>query len=149
MYSSTYLYLVYALWSQSFYVARAVFENLRYSWQTAPYTSTTIATLSTKDMFYFSSFTSSWPISPLASSQNFQLDPPFSTGKILSPDLETNEAGLRLADDQLSSPSFRSFGAASVMLCCFPPASSSTPLRPSVYYFLEEALLVFNLVKVS
>ena len=46
----------------------------------------------------------------------------------------------RLADGQLSlpyppSPSFRSFGAASVMLCCSPPpASSSTPLRPSVCY---------------
>ena len=44
----------------------------------------------------------------------------------------------RLADGQLSSlyppwPSFTSFGAASVM-CCSPPASSSTPLRPSVCY---------------
>ena len=39
----------------------------------------------------------------------------------------------RLADGQLSlvyppSPSFSSFGAASVMLCCFPPASANTPL---------------------
>ena len=34
-----------------------------------------------------------------------------------------------------SSPSFSSFGAACVMLCCSPtPASSGTPLRPSVYY---------------
>ena len=33
------------------------------------------------------------------------------------------------------SPSFSSFGAASVMLCCsVPPAYSSTPLRPSVHY---------------
>ena len=45
----------------------------------------------------------------------------------------------RQADGQLSShcptsPSFSSFGAACVMLCCFPPASSSTPLRPSVNY---------------
>ena len=46
----------------------------------------------------------------------------------------------RLADGQLSSlfptsPSFSSFDAASVMLCCSaPPARSSTPLRPSVHY---------------
>ena len=52
----------------------------------------------------------------------------------------TNTPGYRrLADGQLSSlyppsPSFSSFGAASVMLCCSRPASSSTPLRPSVYY---------------
>ena len=33
------------------------------------------------------------------------------------------------------SPSFSSFGAASVMLCCSPPpGSSSTPFRPSVCY---------------
>ena len=43
-------------------------------------------------------------------------------------------------DGQLSSIyppslSFSSFGAASVMLCCSsPPASSNTPLRPSVCY---------------
>ena len=42
------------------------------------------------------------------------------------------------ADGQLSSlyptsPSFSSFGAACAMLCGSPPASSSTPLRPSVY----------------
>ena len=66
---------------------------------------------------------------------------------------ETHEAGHRPADNQLSSPcptspSFRSFGTDSVMMCCFPPASSSTPLRPSVYYFLEKGLLI-NLVKVS
>ena len=41
------------------------------------------------------------------------------------------------SDGQLSSLyptslSFSSFGAARVM-CCLPPASSSTPLRPSVY----------------
>ena len=46
----------------------------------------------------------------------------------------------RLADGQLSSfyppsPSFSSFGAASVMLCCSaPPLCSRTPLRPSVDY---------------
>ena len=45
----------------------------------------------------------------------------------------------RQADVQLSllyppSPSFSPFGAACVMLCCFPPASSSTPLRLSVCY---------------
>ena len=46
----------------------------------------------------------------------------------------------RLADGQLASlyppsPSFSSFDAASVMLCFSPPpASSSTPLRPSVCY---------------
>ena len=39
----------------------------------------------------------------------------------------------RLVDGQFSlpyppSPSFSSFGAASVMLCCFPPASANTPL---------------------
>ena len=43
----------------------------------------------------------------------------------------------RLADGQISSlyptsPCFSSFGAACVILCCFPPAPSSTPLRPSV-----------------
>ena len=46
----------------------------------------------------------------------------------------------RLADGQLSSlyappPSFSSFGAASVMMCCSARlASSSAPLRPSVHY---------------
>ena len=46
----------------------------------------------------------------------------------------------RLAGGQLSSlcppsPSFSSFGAASVMLCSSaPPACSSTPLRPSINY---------------
>ena len=46
----------------------------------------------------------------------------------------------RLAHGQLSSiyppsPSFSSFDAASMMLCCSPlPASSSTPLRPSLCY---------------
>ena len=46
----------------------------------------------------------------------------------------------RLADRQLSSiylpsPSSSSLGAASVILCCSaPPASSNTPLRPSVHY---------------
>ena len=44
----------------------------------------------------------------------------------------------RLVDGQLSSlyptsPSSSSFAAACVT-CCFPPASSSTPLRPSVHY---------------
>ena len=44
-----------------------------------------------------------------------------------------------LADGRLSSlyppsPSFSSFGAASVMLCYCPRASSSIPSRPSVYY---------------
>ena len=44
---------------------------------------------------------------------------------------------LRLADGQLSSPyppspNFSSLSAASVMMFCFPPASSSTPSRPSV-----------------
>ena len=54
MYSSTY---VYALWPQSFYVAiRVVFQSLKYSWQTAPYTSTTIATLSTKGTYFFFDF---------------------------------------------------------------------------------------------
>ena len=66
---------------------------------------------------------------------------------------ETHEEGHRLVDGQLSSPylpspSFRSFGAASVMFCSFPPASSSTPLRQSLYYFLEEALLIY-LVNIS
>ena len=45
----------------------------------------------------------------------------------------------RQADDQLSllyppSPGFSSFGAAYVMMCCFPPTWSCTPSRPSVYY---------------
>lgn len=35
-----------------------------------------------------------------------------------------------------------------VMLYCFPPVASNTPLRPSVCYVLVEALLI-NLVKVS
>ena len=35
----------------------------------------------------------------------------------------------------LPSPSFSSFGAASMMLCCsVPPACSSTPLQPSMNY---------------
>ena len=51
----------------------------------------------------------------------------------------------RLADRQLSSryppsPSFSSFGSASVMLCYSPPASSSTPSRPSVYYPISISL---------
>ena len=45
----------------------------------------------------------------------------------------------RLADGRLSSlhppsPSFSSFGAASVMLWCSAPACSGAPLRASVYY---------------
>ena len=153
MYSSTY---VYALWPQSFYVAiRVVFQSLKYSWQTAPYTSTTIATLSTKGTYFFFDF-------------HFELTP-FSDGQLSTVSArptvfnwekqchlftwETHEADHRLAVGQLSSPcppspSFRLFGAASVMLCCFPPASPSTPLRPYMYYFLEEALFI-NLVKVS
>ena len=44
----------------------------------------------------------------------------------------------RLADGQLSSPyppspSFTSFGAAAVMLCCFPPALSNTALPMLLY----------------
>ena len=58
-----------------------MFQSLQFSWQTARYTSDTIATRSTKAMFTFSSFTSSWHLSPMTSSQKFQLDPPFSTGK--------------------------------------------------------------------
>ena len=56
----------------------------------------------------------------------------------------------RLADGQLSSlyppsPRFSSLGAASVMLCCFPPlASSRTPLRPSVCY--QSISLVVNMM---
>ena len=62
---------------------------------------------------------------------------------------ETHKVGHRLAHGHLSSPyppstSFRSFGAASVILCGFPPRA---PLRPFVY-FLEEALLI-KLVHVS
>ena len=33
-----------------------------------------------------------------------------------------------------TSPSFSSFDGTCVMWCCLPPASSSSPLRPSVYY---------------
>ena len=80
MYSSTYI-SIYALWLHSLYVTRVVFRSLKYSWQTAPYTSATIATISTKGMFSFSSFTSSWPLSPMASSQKFQHDPSLSTGE--------------------------------------------------------------------
>ena len=53
----------------------------------------------------------------------------------------------RLADDQLSSlypssPSFSSFGAASVVLCCSAhPACSSTPLRPSAHYYPSISLV--------
>ena len=75
------IYIYYALWPQSFYVARVVFQSLKYSWKTAPYTSATIATLSTESMLSFSSFTSSWPLSPMAGSQKFQLDPSLPTGK--------------------------------------------------------------------
>ena len=55
----------------------------------------------------------------------------------------------RLADGHLSSlyppsPSFSLFGAASVMLGFSPPASSSTPLRPSVYYRIIS--LVINII---
>ena len=50
MYSSKY---IYDLWPQSFYIARVVFQTLQCSWQAALYTSATIATLSTKGMFYF------------------------------------------------------------------------------------------------
>ena len=50
---------IYASLPQSFHVARVVFQSPNYSWQTALYTSATIATLSTKSMFSFSSFTSS------------------------------------------------------------------------------------------
>ena len=54
----------------------------------------------------------------------------------------------RLAGGQLSSfyppsPSFSSFGAASVMYCSA-PACSSTPLRPSVHY--PSISLVVNIV---
>ena len=58
----------------------------------------------------------------------------------------------RLADGQLSSlyppsPSFSSFGAASVMLCCSPPASSGTPSRPCVYY--SSIIPVVNVTYIS
>ena len=53
MYSITYLYIICFVITESFYVVRLVFQSLKYSWQTAPYTSTTIATLSTKGMFSF------------------------------------------------------------------------------------------------
>ena len=49
-----------------------MFQSLKCSWQTAPYT---------KGTFSFSSFTSSLPLPPMARSQKFQLDPSFSTGK--------------------------------------------------------------------
>ena len=58
---------------------------------------------------------------------------------VVSPSSLTNTPRCRRrADGQLPSlyplsPSFTSFGTASVM-CCSPPASSSTPFRPSVYY---------------
>ena len=87
MYSTWWYISVYALWPQSFHVARVVFQSLQRSWQTAPCTSATIATISTKGMFSFWSFTSSWPLSPMASSQKFQVDPPFSTRKMLSANL--------------------------------------------------------------
>ena len=58
----TYLYILLA---QRFYVAKVVFQCLLYSWHTALFTSTTIATLSTKGMFSSSSFISSWPVSTM------------------------------------------------------------------------------------
>ena len=64
-----------------FHVSRVVVQSLKYSWQTVPYTSATIATISNKGMFSFSSFTWSWPLCPMASSQKLELEPPFSTGK--------------------------------------------------------------------
>ena len=49
MYSSMYISIyLYALWPHSFYVARVVLQSLNCSWQSALYTSATIATLSTK-----------------------------------------------------------------------------------------------------
>ena len=65
------------------YVARVVSHSLKCSWHTALCTSATIATLSTKGMFSFSPFTSRRPLSPMASSQKFKLDPQFSTGKYM------------------------------------------------------------------
>ena len=59
----------------------------------------------------------------------------------------------RLADGQLSSPyppspSFSSFGAASVMLCCSAHlVCSSTPLRPSVNY--PSISLVVNIMYIQ
>ena len=44
---------MYALCQQSCYVARVVFQSLTCSWQTALYTSATIANLSINGMFYF------------------------------------------------------------------------------------------------
>ena len=65
----------------------------------------------------------------------------------------THEWAHRLIDGQLAppcppSPRVSFFGTTFVMLACFPPALPSTPLRPSVYFFLNETLLS-NLVKVS
>ena len=80
-----------------------------------------------------------WPaIKRFSSTHRFQL------GKILSPPHLGNAR---------SGPSPSRWPALItkfplVWLCSLPPASSSTPLRLSVYYFLDEALLV-NLVKVS
>ena len=53
---------------------------LKYSWQTTPCTSTTTVTLSTKSMFSFRLSLRVDPLSPMVSSQSFQLDPPFSSG---------------------------------------------------------------------
>ena len=63
--------------------------------------------------------------------------------------LTNTPQGHRLADGQLSplyppSPSFSSFGVASVICCSAPPASSSTPLRTSVYY--PSMNLVLNII---
>ena len=55
MYIYIYIYSV----TTELYVARVVFQSLMCSWQTALYTSATIATLLTRGMFYFSSVTSS------------------------------------------------------------------------------------------
>ena len=48
-----YLYMLYD--HRAFYVARVVFQSLKCSWQTALYTFTTMATLSTNGIFSFSS----------------------------------------------------------------------------------------------
>ena len=78
---STWYISRHALWPQSFYVARVMFQGPKCSWQTAPYTSATIATISSKGMFCFSSFTSSWRLLRWPALKSFSSIHRFQLGK--------------------------------------------------------------------
>ena len=67
---------------QGFHAAGVVFQTRKYTADIrATYTSTTIATISTKVIFRFRLSIRVDPFSPMASPKHFQLDQPFSAGK--------------------------------------------------------------------